>query len=505
MHPMKKLISTFSLLLAATVLRAALPQPDLITQIHFAGERKIAADKNAAGFTSQFSSTEALVLRKQTADKLSVWLVGWLAANVGGKVSDGAGRLRPLLDDLQSSEWFLEARTAPDGKVAVALAIKLDASRAQVWQASLKPFFPAATFQTSGGWLVFDSGTASLKLGSAVLGKTASPAADLASLDVNWPLLAKWNSFVKELGLPETRLTLTAADGNCLLNGRLLFPENLNLKLDAWRMPTNTIRQPFNSFTAVRGFAGWLQSRPWAQAYQINPPANQYFVWALPGVPYQTYSAAPYADASAALSQAHARLQPFFNPQDPNPNFLTPFQLFRTNNEISIRGVPFASPYVRAIKEPAGQFLLAGAFPNSPRSKPLPAELFQRLADINLVFYHWEITSERFPNLLNLCQLALALTHHRQLGGEAASMKWVQKIAPTLGHNLTTVTKTGPAEMMFTRKATGPLTAMELFALASWLESANFPQFDVTLPPRPNKGIKRPPAFPLTTPVPTAK
>lgn len=500
---MKKAISILTLLVTTAVVRSALPQPDLIAQIHFAGADKISAGQNSAAFTSQFCSPEALALRQQTADKLAPWLAGWLQANVGGNVPGGAARLRPLLDDLQSSEWFLEARTAADGRVAVAVAIKLDAAHAQVWQTNLKPFFPAATFQSSGGWLVFDSGTAPLKLGGALAAKAAAGAADFASADVNWPRLAKWYPDLKELGLPESQLVLAGASDGYTISGKLLFPENLNLKLDPWLMPTNTIHQPFDSFTAVRGFAGWLQSRTWAQDYQITPTANQYFVWALPQVPYQTFSAAPFADAANALAQAYARLQTLLNSPQTQARFLTPITAVQTNNEVSLRGVPFVGPYVRVIKEPAGQFLMAGAFPNTPRSKPLPPELFQRLADKNLVFYHWEITAERFPQCLNLSQLALALTNHRQLPGGTPAMKWLQKVTPTLGNNMTTVTVSGPAEMTFTRKSSGVFTAMELFALGSWLEAPTFPQFNLELPPRPQRA-KHPRAFPLVTPVPPA-
>jgi hypothetical protein len=176
----------------------------------------------------------------------------------------------------------------------------------------------------------------------------------------------------------------------------------------------------------------------------------------------------------------------------------------QTNTGVSLRGVPFIGPYLRAIKEPSGQFLFAGAFPNTPRSKPLPPELFQRLSEKNLVFYHWELTGDRYPQLLNMSQLVLAISGHRQLGGKTASMLWLQKITPQLGNNMTTIVQTGPAEMTFTRKATGIFTAMELFVLGSWLEAPDFPGMNLKLPPRPKKG-QRPQAFPLTTPVPQPK
>ena len=502
MHPMKKIFSILAVLLATAAVRAALPSPDLIAQIHFAGAQKFSAAPNVAAFTNEFCSAEAVALRQQTADKLSTWLAGWLQTNAAVTVADGAAKLRPLLDDLQNSEWFLEARAAVNGKPEVAIAIKLNAVRAQLWQTNLTPFFRTAGFKSSGGWLFFYSDLEATGLGDRLFTRISQADNAWLTLDVNWPRLAQWYPKLKELGLPETQFTVTAPDDNFRLTGKFLFPENLALNLEPWRVPTNTIHQPFVSLTAVRGFAAWLQSQPWAQPYKVLPAPNQMFVWALPQVPYQTFATLPFADATDALAQAYARLQPVFNPQTPSPgNFLTPFTLERTNNEISLIGIPFIAPYLRTVREPAGQFLLAGAFPNTPRSKPLPPELFQRLAASNLVLYHWEITAERLSQALNLSQLGLLLTAHRQLEGESAAMKWIQNTAPKLGNNVTEIFQTGPAEMTFTRKAPGIFTAMELLALGNWLEAPNFPGCDLNLPPRP-KNRKLHPHLPTAMPLP---
>ena len=486
---MKKfaIISTLALAAAA---RAALPQPDLIAQIHFAGAQKISADKNAAAFAGEFNSAEARTLRAQTADKLSVWLGGWLPQKNDVKVAGGAAKLRPLLDDLQTAEWFLEARRAPGGWSQTAIAIKLSADRAALWQANLKPFFKWASFKSTGGWLIFDSGSGGLKLGDRLAQEISKPDAAWLSVDVNWPQLSAWYPQLKALGLPETQFQVTPASTNLLVTGKFFFPENLSLNLEPWRVPTNTVHQPFVSFTAARGISAWLKTQSWAQLYLPTPEPNQLFIWALPQVPYQTFAAVPSTDAASGLAQLYTRLQPVLAAQKSSGDFFTPFTLVRTNNEISLRGTPFIAPYVRAVHEPDGQFLFAGVFPNTPRSKPLPPELFQRLAMKDLVFYHWEITAERWPEVLNLSQLGLVLTSHRQLGGESAALKWIQKTAPKLGNNVTEIIQTGPAEMTFTRKASGGFTALELFTLGSWLENPAFPGFDLKLPPRPKRPVR---------------
>ena len=504
MHPMKKIISIFTLLLAVTGVRAALPQPDLIAQIHFAGVSKISAAANFSAFTNEFCSAEALALRKQTADKLSVWLAGWLQKITGVTVADGAAKLRPLFDDLQKSEWNLTARTDAGDKVDVRIAIQLSPARAQLWQAGLKIFFPAATFEQPKDWLVFDSGTGAMKSSDRVEEKLPSPNLWL-SADINWPRLAQWYPDLKSLGLPETLFTVTAPDENLRINGRFFFPENLSLNLEPWRVPTNSLHQPFVSFTAVRGFAAWFAAQSWVQAYQMAPTPNQYFTWAMPQIPYQTFAAVPVANAADALTQAYARLQPLVKPQAGAPGMLlASAKLTLTNNEISLVGVPFISPFLRAVKEPAGQFLFAGAFPNTPRSKPLPTELFQRLAEPNLVFYHWEITAERVPSALNLSQLGMVLTSHRQLGGESASLKWILKTSPKLGNTVTEITQTAPDQMTFTRKSPGIFTAVEMLALGHWLEAPNFPGCDLRLPPRPAlKKLHPHPSAALPAPAPS--
>jgi hypothetical protein len=507
--PMKKLVLSILLATAVGGVRAALPSPDLVAEIHFAGAQKILAAKNSSAFTNQFCSAEALALRARVADKFSAWLAGWLQKNVGADA--GAEKLRPLLDDLQTAEWFLEARAAAGGRPELAVAINLNAARAQIWQANWSQIFPAGNSKVSGGWLVLASDAGASAVVENVSKRLSQAADNWLSLDVNWPRLAQWCPAAKEFNLPETQFIVSAPDSNFLITGKFLFPENLALNLPAWQVPTNLIHSPFVSFTATRGFADWLKAQSWALDYQVTPAPSEYFVWSLPQIPYQTFAAAPFPDSAAALVQVQARLQAKIDSQKVAGNSLMPFTLENRNGEVAITGVPFASPFLRATHDPSGQFLLAGAFPLPPRGKSLPAELFNRLAEPNLVFYHWEITAERMPQVLNLSQLALVLTSHRQLDGNSPMMKWIQKVTPTLGNTVTEITQTGPAEMAFVRKSSGVFTAMELFALGCWLESPAFPALDLKLPPRgkfPKRVHPLPPGAPaqpgLPAPAPPA-
>ena len=487
---MKKLMFSLAAALMALAGRAALPQPDLVAEIHFAGGDRIAADKNYSTFANEFSSPEALALRKQTADKLAPWLAGWLQANTGATAPDGAVKLRPLFDDLQAAEWFLEARAASGDKPDVAIAIKLVPTRVPAWAAALKPYFPAATFKSSGNWLIFDSGTGAEKAGDRLVQKLSAPAAGWVSADVNWPRLAQWYPELKALGLPETKFDVSAADANLDINGKCFFPENLLLKLEPWQIPSNTVHQPITSFTAVRGFAGWLGGQAWAQPFQLSPPANQLFIWAVNGAPLQSFAAMPLPDAAAGVRQLAAGLEPVIADRNAKGGFIAPMTLNVTNNQIALLGAPFIAPYAKPMTDAGRQFLLIGGFPNSPKNKPLPMDLFQSLATPNLVFYHWEITAERLSSQLNMSQLALMLTRHQQLGVNSAALQWITNASPAFGNTVTEITQTAPDQFAFKRRAPGGLTALELIALGSWLEAPDFPHCSLGLPPM-NRQMKK--------------
>ncbi|HSY73912.1 MAG TPA: hypothetical protein VK810_00435, partial [Dongiaceae bacterium] len=469
----------FAVLFCAAAVQAA-PQADLIARIHFAGVEKISADMNSLAFTNEFCSAEAQALKMQTLDKLSVALDGWLKQKIGANVPYGAAKLRPLLDDLQKYPCFLEARVASNGKPEVALAVKLNDSRAQFWRANLQPFFPTATFKQSAGWLVFNCAGDSLKLGDS-LGKKISTADNVwLDIDLNWSRLAQFSPALKVFGFSETHLQVIGRDGNFQMDGKFILSQPLSSPLAQWRMPTNAIRQPLVSFTAARGFAPWLarQNLP----YEISPVPDQVFIWALAQNPFQTFAAVPVPNAENALAQLGEKMSDDTNWQH---HFITPFPMAVSSNQISWQCGPFMiMPNVTALHEPSGDFLFAGAFPNGPRKKqPLPPELFTRLAQPGLVYYHWEITAERLQELPQFSQLVLMLTKHQQVNVQSAAGKWLDKIEPTLGNTVTEVFQTAPDELTFNRKSPGGLNALELLAFVDWLDAPNFPAFDLALPP----------------------
>src|SRR5208283_3799710 len=120
---------------------------------------------------------------------------------------------------------------------------------------------------------------------------------------------------------------------------------------EKWRVPTNIIHQPFDSFTAARGIAPWLQKQSWALPFLIQPPPDQVFIWALPQIPFQTFAAVPVPDADAALTRLDQRLSTDASWQG---HFMNPLTVTMTNGEITWSSMPFLSPFVKAVHDPAG-------------------------------------------------------------------------------------------------------------------------------------------------------
>ena len=342
-------------------------------------------------------------------------------------------------------------------------------------------------FVRVGDWVVFGGGSDTLPVNDELVrlilaDKRPAPTEknNWLTAELDWPRLAGEFPQLQAVDLPETQWQIVGRNGNLHLDGKLILPRPLALTLDKWRMPTNTIHEPLNSFTAVRGMAPWLEKQNWAQPYEISPVPNQMFIWALAALPLQTFAAVPVPDGKQALKEFEQKMSTHTNWQS---HLLMPFNMRMTNDQISWRGMPFISPNLRALHEPNGDFLFAEVFPNTPRSKPLPPELFAQLSRTNLVYYDWEITGERLKLLPQLTQLALMFTRHKQLNAQSVAGKWLNCISPTLGIAVTEVAQTAPNELSFMRKATGGLTAFEFIALANWLEATNFPGCDLRLPP----------------------
>ncbi len=492
---MKQLAVYFAILFfAASNLRA---QTDLIAQIHFLGGDKISTDTNSAGFTNEFCSKEARVLESQTLDKLAAAPAGWFKAKLPSRAIDGSKQLRPLLDDFLKSEWIFEMRETTNGSPEYALAIRLDNQRAQLWGANLRTLgeswtgihaqnisggwrlkkdLPPNLFQFSrrGDWVVLDCGQNELPLGDEILASdTKTVETNWLTVNLDWPALARQYPALGKLDIPGFSFQTVGYEGFFYISGSLDLSQPLPA-LEKWQVPTNEISQPFDSFTAARGMGPWLEKQDWFRPLRLQPQPDQFFIWALPGIPFQTFGAEPVPNAKAALAQIRQRLTANTNWQ----NQLMPLKVIPGDDKISF-SMPFMSPFLEADHEADGDFLAGGFFPNWPGSGALPAQLAGEMNAPGTVYYHWELTPDRLKELPELTQLILMTTERRQLAGDSAGESWLKSLKFKSGPTITVAGESTPTKVPFIRTAPGGLTALEFLALANWLDSPNFPSLAI--------------------------
>lgn len=502
---------------------SAAPATEILARLHWLGLKQISADTNAAHFMSVWRLPRTTSLAAQTLDKFSRW-------PGGGATNAASALLRPLLDDLVSSESDLELRAPTNSPLATRhpslfVALRLPADRARLWRTNLAAALETLTgvhpvpagdgwvlrqsnaperieFSRVGEWTLVGWGqetTDVLSEFAARIARDRAPSTtnfwleadlDLSRLLDVFSLSAggegrgevEFSNLLSILHPPSSfslnRLHLTALGegSNVLTRGTFNFSRPLDMPLLPWEIPTNLIHQSLTSFTAVRGLAPWLAGWPVWQKLQLAPPPDQAYFWAQEGVPFLTYFAAPLTAASNQLAQLAGRLV-----QNANPWLATNgegyFQWSTNLPGLVWNGALILSPQIKPIIVNQQDYVLGGLAPfMEGNTNPPPAEFLRAVLDAtNLVYYQFEHTGSRIEDGVFINQLFRLIFHKPQLPGTSTAALWLKNIEPLLGDSTTFVTQTGAEQLTFTRKSTIGFSALELHLLADWLESPRFP------------------------------
>ena len=510
-------------------LSAAPADPLPLASVHWLGLKAVGADTNAAQFMGIWHLPQTTALVAQTLDKISR-----LPAH---GVTNAPALLRPLLDDLLTSEFYLEI-AAPAGSSLSAgglellgkqrkefaggegpqrteragaseslgrgevginhqnsqflLALRLPADRARLWRTNLPAALPAAQISQSGEWML-------IGLGNGTNGSLADFAARLPATNNFW-LEADFapsclnaicslsaggagrgeaGNLVSQLlsSISHVHLTFAGEAGNVLTRASLDFSRPLDLPLPPWEIPTNLIHGPLDGFTAVRGLASWLATVPAWQDLQFAPPPDQAFFWGQSAMPFLSYFAFPLPGASNQLGQFAARLLPRANP------WLATNQQGVVQWQASPPGLIWKdtliiAPVLQPVMVGRRDFLLGGLYPlASGEAIPLSAEILRPLLGrTNLIYYQAELTGQMLEDDLAMGQLLRLLFQHAQLPTDAAATRWLKKLDSLLAGSATFLTQAGPQRLALERRSTLGLTALELHLLADWLESPQFPR-----------------------------
>jgi hypothetical protein len=498
--------------------------PDTVIRIHWLGKDRLGIEASAYYFSRILNLPETKTLQLQTIVKLSS--APWrLVAGESERTNRNSLFLQPLLNDIVRQECYFEVLQSPGQHRELAFAIRLDDSRAGLWQTnlanalhSLTGVWPIASHDNgwtlrwqrkpglielvhAGDWVVVGASDGNSPLFHGIIDKvSAGPnpfgsrtSADWLQADIDLRRLSPVPAidWISSNNLPRISLTLNGDGGHVITHGEVIFPEPIAIQLEPWSIPTKRIAEPLVSFTAIRGIKPALESwKPWNDLH-IGPAPNQLCFWGLDGIPLQMLMAAPEPDAGKqVLAVTDALLR--------NGNlWLTnhgvgQFEAIPESKGAIWMGLPSISPFIRSVDD--GRMVICGLdthggqgtnTQNGINYRPTLASMLEDLsAQTNLVCYDWELTAPRIESCLFDGQILRMALRHPPLPMDSASVNWLRTVKDRLGNSTTRIALTRPNQLTFDRTSTIGLTGAELNLLADWLESTQFPRGLYSLPPQ---------------------
>jgi hypothetical protein len=492
-------------------------QGDLLAQIHFVGTAQISGSPSDSLLEELWRLPAAVQLKEQTLGKLAKAPFKLLQRRAAPGSLDYAPLFRPLLEDLLSSESYLEIRALGAEFPELSWSIRLNDTRAQVWKTNLATVATAWTavhtksvqvegfngwelkkhhppdllrVVKAGEWLVIGLGQERLPSQDATVerirqgGRPVPPAKDYwLKVSLNGPELGRRIEFTQLSSLPEVQLALRAAGENTQAHLVFRLSADLDWKPSTWQIPANMVRGPVMSFTAAQGLGSWLSQWKALQRYAWVPVPGQLFTWTEAENPLQTYLAAPVTNATNLLEQLAPKIASALNTNLHRAS-VGSIRWRPKEQEVVWEGVPFISPFLRAVRNGSGDYLLAGMIHTGPGIATVRESPAQVKGLTNQVYFDWENTGLSLARWRNLSLLLLPLSGKGLMGSEASGAKWLEAIGPKLGQTATQGTLIGPRELQFIREGRPGLTGIELVALANWLEATNFPWGGYQVPAR---------------------
>jgi hypothetical protein len=476
---------------------------------HYGGTALVQKNPDNAVLVKTWTAPEGQAVRQMLLDKLAKTPAELVRLHQGAPTATTAALIRPLLADLLTQESAAQFVGTPRQVTEAVLAIELPAAQAALWSRNLqaaieqlvgakataykaeggegwqagKSEAQACRFLSVGRWVVLGYGKGDLqRQWVQQIQKNGRPAAlpleTWLKLEADLRWLATWLPLPKNLvsEWPHARLEYGSRSGSVRTTGTFSFQEALSCKPEAWVVPTSIIRDPLISFTAFNGAAPFLAALPYAKTLGLPKIPNQLFLWSQSGIPFLSYGAAPMAGASNQMQNLAQTVPPLLLDklcQDRVGDFL-----WASNRaELTWRGLPIMAPNLRAMTDPAGQYLVGGLFPLTPSQKtPAPTELITQITQRkNLVYYDWEITQERAAQWGQVVQLLPLFTRVTQAPLNLPGQKWFSACTTNMGNTVTEVTMTGPRELALQRKSPAGFSSFELLLLARWLDAPGFP------------------------------
>jgi len=482
---------------------------------HFVGTAQLAHDTNAAKLPAILALPATRELTGEIVQKLSKTPEELWRKFLPAGVVTPPGLARPLLDDLVSAESYAEVR-GPLNRGESVFAIELGDDRASLWRTNLETIFTSwklgktspiglgdgkgweikrpespelIQFVRTGKWVLIGLGPERLTLLPRLLeqvGKSGRPVAAEPSvaldLEADFPRLGDWLPGIARYQVPPAHLTLRGKGDYLRTELGLVLSNPFPGTLEAWRIPTNIIRDPIISFTVARGTAPLVGKVKGISKLGLDSLPNQVCSWSPATVPADFFVSMPMANPSNLVWQIGPKIQDFTT--DLIGFSLGGVTLISNRSELVWQGWPALIPSARPVRVGDTDYLLAGILPVGLPTNRAPAELFDQLKGRqDLVYYNWELTNEKLGHAKQLQQIWDMINHSKFAPTNAPAEKWLPAVRPLLGNTITEATLTTPKELSIVRKSDCGLTAFELATLTRWIESKGFPwSFDAPSP-----------------------
>jgi len=470
-------------------------------QWHFLGSTRIAADTNGVRAQAVLAQPTSQVLIQRavaglsrnvssdagSAEQVRGWLGDGFRVESYGVVRDEAGTDRP--------EWLV--------------ALRLGHAQAQEWAGRWEAFGKGAGFAGARAVVADDWFLGGLRQTGAVdldplrQRLTAAPASDQPTpwleLELDLARLSRAFGWPTAIAWPQAHVTLTGRGLDVRTTAELNFPAPLKLRLAEWDIPTKTVHDPLQSFTALQGIQPWLSAQ--ASLQELGwPIPNQVFAWSQSVAPYATHLAWRMPEADTRIPAAKDKLKPVLVGLAPWSN-LGEVEVMPEAHRLNWRGFPVLVPFVAPAEDDG--FALAGIFPLANPGGSAPPELFAQLSGrTNLVYYHWELTQPRLDDWQQLDVMYTIIGGFMPPPSNSVARAWMRdtNVTSQLGNSVTELTAASPTQLKAVRNSAVGLTAFELFRTALWIEGERFPRHTPPQPVHFSRKSPKPPATAAPTP-----
>jgi hypothetical protein len=493
---------------------------ELMARVHFVGMTQLTGNTNATKLReiAALPATATLVDRTLRVYAQSLGQLAVPAAkNNPGEIG---ALLQPLWPDFWRSESVFQLFGAPKQIHEWMLALRLDNGRSALWSTNLwtlwmkyggaKPIASGRAgyavwevanadggsfrFTAAGPWTVVSWGKAgsvrSDRLLQQLKAQAQPPVSSTNWFEVEWdlaklppPWQPAWLDYCAPQVPPRAYLSVFGSGGYLRSHCSLKYPQDFNRPMQNWLVPTNIITDPVISFTVAQAFNPWLAQNDKVRMLGLQQLPNQMFMWSLSQTPFQSYVAFPLANGSNVVRQLHDKLPGFLKTLFP-PNGVGAIQWQTNQATLMWNGLPFVVPYLYADRGLGGDYVVGGVFPTvATNLSPLPRELVGQVQGrTNLLYYDWEITSERLSQLQMLIPLLRLIDPQeeerlKQMPSDPQKRlgtAWIKVVQPLLGNTVTEAMLKSPREMWIQRKSLLGLNSSELYVLGNWLDSSGF-------------------------------